>query len=158
MLLTSGYAEAATRAADAEGVRILPKTSLLAELAAALQTARDQRLAGELSTRAYLHCKRSAASCLNMDAGCQRSNRACPCGTFQSASGLDAWKTSSSLIRAASIHVLAGGCGPVSRFRGRPNISLGAHPTGPSWLLSCRTAIERHASSARHTLVIKLLP
>jgi CheY-like chemotaxis protein/anti-sigma regulatory factor (Ser/Thr protein kinase) len=53
VLLTSGYAEAAKRDADAEGVRILPKPYLLTELAAALQTARDQNLTGEPSTRAH---------------------------------------------------------------------------------------------------------
>ncbi len=53
MLLTSGYAEAAKRAADAEGVRILPKPYLLAELAAALQTARDQTPASEASIRTH---------------------------------------------------------------------------------------------------------
>ena len=53
VLLTSGYAEAARRDADAEGVRILPKPYLLAELAAALQTARDQNPAGEPSVRAH---------------------------------------------------------------------------------------------------------
>lgn len=53
VLLTSGYAEAAKRAADAEGVRILPKPYLLAELAAALQTARDQTPASEPAARAH---------------------------------------------------------------------------------------------------------
>jgi CheY-like chemotaxis protein len=53
VLLTSGYAEAAKRDADAEGVRILPKPYLLAELAVALQTARDQNLTGGPSTRAH---------------------------------------------------------------------------------------------------------
>ncbi|WP_336491942.1 ATP-binding protein [Methylobacterium nigriterrae] len=53
VLLTSGYAEAAKRDADAEGIRILPKPYLLTELAAALQTARGQNLTGEPSTRAH---------------------------------------------------------------------------------------------------------
>jgi CheY-like chemotaxis protein len=39
ILLTSGYAEAAMRAAEAEGVRILPKPYRIDELAAALQQA-----------------------------------------------------------------------------------------------------------------------
>jgi signal transduction histidine kinase/CheY-like chemotaxis protein len=46
VLLTSGYAEAAKQAADAEGIRILPKPYLLGELAAALQAVRDQRPSG----------------------------------------------------------------------------------------------------------------
>jgi hypothetical protein len=38
VLLTSGYAEAAKRAADAEGVRILPKPYRIEELSAALRS------------------------------------------------------------------------------------------------------------------------
>ena len=48
VLLTSGYAEAAKREADAEGVGILPKPYQLGELAVALQATRDQ-------SPAYVH-------------------------------------------------------------------------------------------------------
>ena len=51
VLLTSGYAEAAKQAADAEGVRILPKPYLLGELATALQAVRDQRPSGRDTQR-----------------------------------------------------------------------------------------------------------
>ena len=50
--VTSGYAEAAKRDADAEGVRILPKPYLLAELAAAIQTARNEKPLNGLSVQA----------------------------------------------------------------------------------------------------------
>jgi signal transduction histidine kinase/CheY-like chemotaxis protein len=53
ILLTSGYAEAARRDADAEGVRILPKPYLLTELAAAIQVAIDQNTKG--SQPAWTH-------------------------------------------------------------------------------------------------------
>jgi CheY-like chemotaxis protein len=42
ILLTSGYAEAAQRAAEAEGVRILPKPYRIDELAVALAQARTR--------------------------------------------------------------------------------------------------------------------